>query len=113
MKKAGGLIMLLLAALLVAMPAAAVTPGVANGADASMLGTKINIQEEVGGTFTAEMMAALAVVPNEAQAISYTNMMTGSEAITRVAYYGRDVGRLSNYESTPGAGGDGLLARFY
>ena len=109
MKRASGLIVLLLAALLVAMPAAAVTKGVANGVDASTLGTKINIQEEVGGVLAAESMAALAVDPNPAEAVTSTNMMTGYEAITTVAnYYGHDAARFGSYNSTPGAGGDGF-----
>jgi hypothetical protein len=112
MKKASGLIMLLLAALLVAMPAAAVTPGVANGADASMLGAKITLQEEVGGVLAAESMAALAVDPNEAQVVSALPMMI-SESDVRGLCYVADHNMSDSYKSTPGAGGDGLLARRY
>lgn len=108
--KASGFIVLLLAALLVAMPAAAITHEVVNGADASILGTKINAQEEVGGTLTAESMAARAVEPIPALALLTTIWMAdraeGSEQY--VAYYidGR-------YKPTPGAGGDGPSARHY
>lgn len=109
--KGSGLIMLLLAALLVAMPAAAFTFTVDNGADALMLGTKINVQEEVGGIFTSENMIALAVVPNEELAVPTIN--EASEVSGNVAVYYMPMLAFDGYHnSTPGAGGDGLLARF-
>jgi len=106
------LILLLLAALLVAMPVAAGTLGVFNGADASMLGTKITIQEEVGGILAAENVAAPAAVPNEELAVS-TNMTASANSVTdAVHYYGAISPIHDSYKPTPGAGGDGLLARF-
>ena len=65
--KGSGLIVLVLAALLVAMSVSAFAVGAGNGATGvsavSMMGTKINVQEEVGGIRSAENMTALAVPP--------------------------------------------------
>jgi len=109
MKRASGLIVLLLAALLVAMPVSAFAVTADNGALAlTDSGTKIIIQEEVGGIFTAENVIALAVVPNEAQAVFSTTMLTLESRVSGI--YEAVVDRY--YKPTPGAGGDGLLARF-
>ncbi len=59
--KAGGILMLLLAFFLVAMPAVAVTPVVTNGALALTLGTKIIAGEEVGALVVSESVIAPAV----------------------------------------------------
>jgi hypothetical protein len=101
-----GLIVLLLAALLVAMPAAAFAERADNGATALMLGTKINVQEEVGGIRAAESMTAIAVPP---WALAVSTDMNGISTLQTCAIYFSHDG----YESTPGAGGDGLRARFY
>jgi len=106
MKKASGLIMLLLAALLVAMPVAADTLGVFNGADASILGTKINIQEEVGGMVAAENMTALAVLPEARAGVILLIALAGFGAYAAANYY-----MSRGYKPMPGAGGDGLNAR--
>jgi peptidoglycan/LPS O-acetylase OafA/YrhL len=110
MKKAAGLIVLLLAALLVAMPAAASTLGVFNGADALMLGTKIIVQEEVGGILAAENMAARAVDLSTAQAALPILTASASSAMD-AAHYMRFCANPGSYKPTPGAGGDGF-ARF-
>jgi hypothetical protein len=64
-KKGSGLLMLLLAGLLVALPAAAAPLEVANGSlDLDTYATKINTKEEVVSDFQAgENVAALAVAP--------------------------------------------------
>ena len=110
MKKASGLILLLLVGLLVAMPVAAGALGASSETAVSMTGTKLNIQEEVGGILTAESMTALAVPP-EALEATITMMLaalaTGAFAVNYIRR--RAILTLS---TTPGAGGDGLFARF-
>jgi hypothetical protein len=104
------MIALILAALLVAMLVPAFAFGANNGTDfsASMIGTKITIQEEVGGTFTAESMTALAVPPNEAVVASTTMMISESVTSLRIA-------NLNAIYNSPLAGKecDGLFARHY
>jgi hypothetical protein len=105
------LIVLLLAALLVAMPVAAGIIVVSNGADALMLGTKISVQEEVGGALDAENVAAPAVAPNELQTSAI--IMASATVKDAVHYFAGIFPQvLDSYKPTPGAGGDGLLARF-
>ncbi len=111
-----GMIALILAALLVAMLVPAFAETASNGVfSPTLIGTKTTIQEEVGGTFTAESMTALAVPPNEAVVASTTMMISDSEAITIAAnYYGRDAVRFGSYNSPlVGKGGDGILSRHY
>jgi hypothetical protein len=110
MKKAIGLIMLLLAALLVAMPVAADTLKMFDETNVSMFGTKTIIQEEVGG-IVAENTAALAVIPDEAQTVIPTFVVLAGIGIC-VAHYMRSTANFGNYKPTPGAGGDGFHARF-
>jgi hypothetical protein len=105
-----GFILLAVAALLVAMlvPAFAVTAD--NGVFAPALsGTKINVQEEVGGILSAENMIALAVVPNDTVVASPIAM---NDSVA--AYYDSKVatpGYLYNITGSALGGGDGLLAR--
>ncbi|MBE3064738.1 MAG: hypothetical protein IMZ69_06935 [Spirochaetes bacterium] len=108
-----GFLVLLLAALLVAMPVAAFAVTADNGAGAlTMSGTKTSAQEEVGGLFTAENMAALAVVPNPALAVPIIITMALAGLVLLAAHYMRFRANLGSYKSTPGAGGEGLLAPF-
>jgi hypothetical protein len=100
--KGSGFIALILAALLVAMLVPAFAFGANNGTDAvSMMGTKINAQEEVAGIRAGENMTALAVPPWSLALIIIT--MVFLVASTVAVYF---------YKSTHSAGGDGLIARF-
>lgn len=108
MKKASGMIVLVLAALLVAMLVPAFAVAADNGAFAPTFGTKINVQEEVGWTFTAENMTAPAVAPIPALA-ALALMLLG---LAMGAYYYRPIVAIyGSRGSTPGAGGDEALPR--
>jgi hypothetical protein len=106
--KKSGLIVLLLAALLVAMPVAADAPRAFNEMDVSMLGTKINVQEEVGGT-AAENAAALAAEPAEALADALILfVLTGIVCAIHVI---RVRARIDGRYQVPEAGGQRLRFR--
>ena len=111
--KGSGVIVLVLAALLVAMSvsafAFAADNGVANLSAVSMLGTKINVQEEVAGVRAGESMTAFAVPP---WALALLTIMIVLAAGTIAVCFMRGSASQYSYKSTPGAGGDGSLTRF-
>ncbi len=108
--KISGLIVLLLAALLVAMPAAADAPRAPDEIVLSMLGTKTNVQEEVGGT-SAESMAASAVEPAELLAIVPILAVLAGIGICAVHVIRARAKGDGRYQ-VPEAGGQGPRFRF-